>query len=620
VTDERPAGVPFEAHVELIRVWLSQRAAIVERIEDVLNAQRQPAALLQDRALLTRQLDDCLFGLTALSGEQRQLRGQLQEVHWASGFRPRHAPGLHNDLIHPAEMAIRVFYLWQQSRWPGRNGRVRFAHTLFNVCLLRNLEFLSLRIWDVPSDDDAREVAASGDAAPGDRIDAVATDAASARLAQIQALLDRVWSEGPADQPALVRDARWLIPLAQSPTTDELGGYFNVAEHVTDRLLAHDRTAVASAEVRVLAGHLTSQIRHYCIRDRVPIEAPGVVLRTRTSNALDFALLIQYLVPLLEAYAQVVDADDGARRFALAGAICQGISADPEVFVDRVDLLGAYSMIEHLFVTTNADGHVVWSAKGRRHVERLRRYVALIGRLRPALADDCPAFRPVAGACSAYGVIFGTPSHLTEHMALKATQRDAMTRYSLEDLFTDKDTDRDKIAWVDGWRDLPHIDRELQRQHAYPHEFAAAIFARVERTLCAPADRAGRAADRRGRLFVVLEGAADSDATLQSVPQIPARFVGASDATWVADGRAVAYDETQLLRDRLEGHFVVSCKTGAGWIAIRKDVLTEVLGAGQDARISGLPRVAAEALALMAPGNVVLVDAQASVPPSTVNA
>ena len=30
-------------------------------------------------------------------------------------------------------MMIRGFHCWQQTRWPGRKGRMHYAHTLFNL-------------------------------------------------------------------------------------------------------------------------------------------------------------------------------------------------------------------------------------------------------------------------------------------------------------------------------------------------------------------------------------------------------------------------------------------------------------------------------------------------------
>ncbi len=61
-----------------------------------------------------------------------------------------------------------------------------------------------------------------------------------------------------------------------------------------------------------------------------------------------------------------------------------------------------------------------------------------------------------------------------------------------------------------------------------------------------------------------------------------------------------------LLHDRLEGEFVLSYKTSGGWVAITKDILTEVLGAGHDVKIVGLPRVAVGVLRLMCPNLVIL--------------
>src|SRR5579863_2657685 len=160
----KPCGqAPFQAHVELLRLFLTHREDIVESIEAVLNAQRKPALYLQDRSLLSRHFEDCFFAGAAVTADQtrrnsaqaegsvvrvEELRGQLEEAHWAAGFKPRQVHYLHNDLIHPAEMMIRGFHFWQQTRWPGRNGRIHYGHTLFNLYVIRCLELLSLRLWD----------------------------------------------------------------------------------------------------------------------------------------------------------------------------------------------------------------------------------------------------------------------------------------------------------------------------------------------------------------------------------------------------------------------------------------------------------------------------------------
>ena len=365
----KPFGqVPFQANVELLRLFLTHREDIVESIEAVLNAQRKPIRYLQDHALLSRHFEDCFFARTAATASQKRLkpsRGQLEEAHWAGGFRPRQVQDLHNDLIHPAEMMIRGFYCWQQTRWPGRNGRMHYAHTLFNLYVLRCLQFLSMRLWDEGPSSFAQEKAGG-------------------RLAEIQGVLDELWRSSPADQPVIVRDARWLIPLAQSLITDELAPYFEVARQVTETLPEADVLEIQKAHVRMLGGHLTSQIRYYCTKDGVPglsINDHSVVLRTRASNALDFALLVQGLVGLLKAYDRALQSGDERMRLDMAGAIWQGISADPELFLNRIDLLSAYSMIEHVFIATDPEGHVVYSPTGQRHVRLLKEYGALMDRL-----------------------------------------------------------------------------------------------------------------------------------------------------------------------------------------------------------------------------------------------
>ena len=607
----KPLGpVPFQANVELLRLFLTNREDIVESIEAVLNAQRKPIRYLRDHSLLSRHFEDCFFARTAVTASQTRLRGQLEEAHWAGGFRPRQVQDLHNDLIHPAEMMIRGFHCWQQTRWPGRNGRMHYAHTLFNLYVIRCLLFLSIRLWVACPNGEGPDSSATG------------------RLAEIQGLLDELWRSSPANQPVIVRDARWLIPLAQSSITDELAPYFEVAQHITETLQKADALEIRKAHVRMIGGHLTSQIRYYCTKEGVSINEHSVVLRTRTSNALDFALLVQGLVELLKAYDCAFESGDERMRLDMAGAICQGISADPELFLNRVDLLSAYSMIEHVFIAPKAteearEGPIAYSPLGERHVQLLKEYGALMNRLIQPLRDDFPRFRPVDGGYSPYGVVFGLPSHLIEHMALKALEHDAETRFSLEDVFDDgeggdDDTHAAKLAWVNGWRQLPHIDREVQRLYDYPQQFAEDIYGRIESeiseaspalseaSLTTPRDSnaapCGRS--RTGRLYIASgdDPGVDlekPDSKASAIPELPARYFGSTDRQIVAAHKAEPYDRAQLLAARREGHFLVSYETPGGWIAIKKDLLTEVLGVGRDARIVGLPLEAAQVLRLM---------------------
>jgi hypothetical protein len=558
---------PFQAQIELLQFFLARRDEIVEGIEGVLNAQRKPIEYLQDASLLSRRFEDCFFTLTGLTHSQSRLRGRLEEAYGAGGFRPREMPGLYNGLIDPAEMMTRAFYLWRQTRWPGRNGRVRYANTLFNLSVIRRLELLCLRLWDAESG-----------GAP-DRIED--------RLSQIQGLLDQLWTITPSDQPVFVRDARWLIQLAQSPATDDLGTYFDVAEQIAATLPEEDRLEIHNAGVRMTGGHLRSQIRYYSMKKAVPFDEKSVVLNTRISNALDFALLIQELVPLLEAYERAWRGEDSQKRLELADAICQGVSPDPELFLNRVDLLGAHSMIEHLFITTDRDGRVMYTPMGERHVQLLQEYETRIERLSKPLYDDCSQFRPVAGAYSPYGVLYGFSSHLIEHMALKASQPEAVTRFGLHDVFVGGGSD--KLAWVSGWRKLPHLKRDVEKLFDYPQQFAEEMFARIEDALRRRATGGeANAGVPTGRLFVLPADDRQADSKVSVIPQ--------------------SYAESQLLADRREGKCLLSYKTPGGWVAIGKAILTETLAAGRDVKIVGLPSEAAGVLKLMCRNLVVLPD------------
>src|SRR4026208_2449539 len=98
------------------------------------------------------------------------------------------------------------------------------------------------------------------------------------RLSHIQGVLDQLWTITPADQPVLVRDARWLIQMAQSPATDDLGAYFAVAAKRAETLSEEDRLEIHKAGVRMAAGHLRSQIRYYSMKKGVSLHEQSLVL------------------------------------------------------------------------------------------------------------------------------------------------------------------------------------------------------------------------------------------------------------------------------------------------------------------------------------------------------
>jgi hypothetical protein len=251
-------------------------------------------------------------------------------------------------------------------------------------------------------------------------------------------------------------------------------------------------------------------------------------------------------------------------------------------------------MVEFLFIATD-EGRTCWTPTGQRHVALVGEYTDLVTRLAAPLQADCARFRPAAGSCSPYGVIYGFSNNLIELMVIKAQQPDAVTGFSLEDVFTSLDAGAARLAWVSGWRRLPHISAEVLKLYKYPHEFAVLIFERIEEAL-AIASGSTAPVFSTGRLII------GTDAGPATADELPVEYVLSSDAEVVAAQRARSCDETQLLHDRHEGEFLVSFPAAHGWTAITKDVLTEVLGAGRDVRLNGLPDAAAATLRLMCTG------------------
>jgi len=187
---------------------------------------------------------------------------------------------------------------------------------------------------------------------------------------------------------------------------------------------------------------------------------------------------------------------------------------------------------------------------------------------------------------------------------LKASQPDAVTGFSLEDVFVDGDAD--KLAWVNGWRKLPHLRREVEKQFDYPQQFAEDVFDRIEHALRRCSGNEANAVVQTGRLFILSEDDLQADSSTSLMSDLPVRCIQSSDMQMVAAHKAVFGDELRLSSDRREGKYVLSYETAGGWVAITKDILTELLAAGRDVKVVGLPPAAAGVLKLMCPDLVIL--------------
>ena len=333
------------------------------------------------------------------------------------------------------ELVLRACHHWDSTRWPGTNGRLVYAQSLYAVFMLRQLEHLSLRIWDEGNDQ------------------------AAERLQHVQRLLDLLNAGGgSAHELRLVRDARWLIQTAQGPLTRHVRPYFIKAGNVS-ALSNEVRLEIHKAGAVLAGGHLRSQLRHLSRRTGWAFDDPQLLALTRSSNSMDMALLVRDLVPLLDAYSAACERQDSDARLALADAILQGLSADPELLLTRLDLLGPSTMIEDLFVDRGHTGAASYTAMGEVHRECLARYGELVARTAESLQQDSRALDPAHAAYSPLGIVYGFCADLFSNMVLNTLRSPSSPDLSLEDVFLSRGQLDEKRTQAHEWERLPKGER-----------------------------------------------------------------------------------------------------------------------------------------------------------------
>ncbi len=573
-------SVRFSDHVALLNEILSRRQAIIEQIEGrLLNVQGKEASRNRSRDYFERILNGCFYDLPGLPRDLARLQGELAAAHLADGFEPV----LLDEAAHrldPLELILRAYQHWERQRWPGRNGRLAYARVLYGVFMICELEALSLRIWDDE------------------------TEAATDRLEQVQRLLDRLNSASP---DVLVRDARWLIQTAQGPLTRHLAPYFRIAERISGSLTGAARLEVHSAGAKLAGGHLRSQLRSRGSEMDLSIDHPSVLAITRNSNSMDAALLVGDLVPLLDAYEAARHAGDNEARLDLADAILQGLSAEPELFLTRLDLLGPGTVIEDLFVERDERARARPSAMGAAHLTLLERYGRLIGEAAGALRADAARFDPERRTYSPLGIVYGFCADVLSKMALSTLHAGPAPGISLEAMFDGRTSPENELARARLWERLPaHDGAPGQFEHSL--DWAARIF---QRTTAALDARAAHPTDRNAssvttaRLFVVPKGRTEGSPPDGVVPA--QEHCVTSDVNRALATGTTAFPKSQILRDRNEGRFLASAEIDGKWFGVSKTILTEVIGRGRDALITDVPEQVLEVLRLTCSGLVAVV-------------
>jgi hypothetical protein len=572
----------FAAHISLLTEFLDRRQAIVDRIEStLLNVKEKDTSRRRDRAYFDQLLTACLFGAPGLPHDLLRLKGQLAARHLADGFEPVLLERFSHQLD-PLELIVRAYLYWNEQRWPGKSARLTYAHAIYAVFIVRQIEYLGLTIWD------------DGE------------DSAADRLQTIQQLLERLNQDAPV---VFSRRAEWLMQTAQGPLTRHLEPYFRISERIDESLAGHQRLELHTAGARLAGGHLRSQLRYRVWTSTRPSDDPELVAFVRNANAMDTALLVHDLAALLDAYDRATDAADSTLKLDLADAILQGVSADPELFLTRLDLLGPCTAIEHLFIA-GAGGHLTHTPAGQRHAHFLDRYAALVGKLAGELTQDAERLRPRDATYSPYGVAYGFCADLMQNMALSVLHGQPQNDLALEDMFVSHDRLDDKLARAQHWQRLPA--RAGEREHfEHSSEWASEIWTRTTAALDA---RAARPADpnaspiRSARVFVVVESPDTGEADV-SPDAVPAQeYCFTSDLKRAVDTSATPQPKHQMMSDRNEGRFLASVETNDKWFAVSKLILSMFTSQGKEAVIRDVPPAAVEVLQLTAPAVVSVID------------
>jgi len=581
-------GFPFSGHIALLEQFLAGRQAIVVELErQLFNARGKAAAQNGDRESIADTFHSCFFESPTISQHLSRLNGALNEAHLADGFEPARQDGYSRELD-PVELVLRACHHWDSTRWPGTNGRLVYAQSLYAVFMLRQLERMSLRIWDEGNDQ------------------------AAERLQHVQRLLDLLNAGGgSAHGIRPVRDARWLIQTAQGPLTRHVRPYFIKAGNVSRSFTDTDRIEIHKAGAVLAGGHLRSQLRHLSSRTGWAFDDLQLLALTRSSNSMDMALLVRDLVPLLDAYSVACVADKSNERLALADAILQGLSADPELLLTRLDLLGPSTMIEELFIDRGHAGAAPSTAMGEAHGECLARYGELVGRTAESLRQDSLALDPAHAAYSPLGVVYGFCGDLFSNMVLNTLRAPSSPDLSLEDMFISRGRLEEKRTQAHEWERLP---KGADERDPFEHStrWAAQMYARLAAALEARAARPAEPNASRFRtscLYVVPRGVPiDSvSGVLQAGIVSAQEHCLTSDVTRARATGATALPADRLAADRAEGRLLACARSEGAWFGVSKVPLTVCLSQGNDALITDVPTAVIDVLRTVCPELLVVI-------------
>lgn len=566
----------FPDALALVDHLLDRQAVIEDAIDRrMLTARLADADRFRARAYVSHVFQTCVYA--TVPAELRGAIGALAAAHRAAGLEAVARDRFAHELD-PVELAARARLIWARTRWPGASGRAAYARAVFAALVLKELEYLSLRLWDGPDP--------------------------SARLAEVGERLDRL--NAALEPDVIVRDARWLIQTAQGALTPDVRPYFVIADEIRRTWPAPARLEMHRAGALLAGGHLRSQLRYRMAEFQTPMDAPLTLAVTRNSNSMDTALLVGDLVPLLEAHRRATAAGERESRLGLADAILQGLSADPDLLLLRLDLLAPFTTLEDLFVESAPP--VRSSAMGRTYADLREEYIAAVHERAPDLVEDLATLAPVDLAYSPFGIAYGFCADLIAALLQCRLVAHAPDGVTLEDLFESRSRLEAKQTRTRLLTGLPRLDGE-RPPFDHAASWTVAVVGRLRRALeLRAASQLPNASGARSARLFVRAGVVGATARPPVQEDLPGDAVSGAEYLFSTDPRdpsgATFSPLDELLANRAEGRFLASVAADDHWVALSKNVLSLEIAQGNDVVIEGVPRALGDVLSVTCPSLV----------------
>ncbi len=557
----------FEEALTCLQDLLSHREETVRKIVDFVPAKvgSQQAAKNLEKTFTSHFIASLTQSPTA-SARAAELKNKLEFATGRDRFRTLE-PYLQVD-------AVRLYKYWvdyihQEKMNLSQEHRRRWAEGIFSVFVLDQLADLTLRLGD--------------DAQEGMR-----------RHAALQKVLEKFNAERGPYGPHYVRRLEWLPLARKSLPNQTIKPYFELYERFSQVFDKKTRIAFHKAQAKLIAQHLRADLYQRALEAGRPIDA-AIWDGMRAANMVDYGMLVRDLNALLEAYAVAREAGDEKEIEDLEDAIFQGLSGDPELLLLRHDLLGAYAMIENLFIETDSKGDVHFTAMGEVHFAEINSYKNRLKSCGASLLEKYQRFNPAFYAYSPFGNLYTFASGFLDGMAERALFPVEVSGYSLEDAYRNSKEDR-LLAWAHSWsrefswvRPVPLLMRDRYR---YSSEYAQSIFNRTAQALeeFGKVPRMHLPGKSQGRYYVV-SGENVTSQLMENYALPPAAAIRQENLITTNPNprigsmitSKVAFEE---MRD--QGFLMVAYLFEGEWYGISKVYLSEGIAQGRDVVVSGI--------------------------------